>query len=135
MTDCPEGFAPHRRSSPVSAAWEPIFARITADAFILGLRIAAAHCNSRGLLHGGVIAALADNAMGLSVAGRLDPPGAPVTVNLAIDYLGPGRMGQWLDITPNFLNIGRTLAFAGALVNADGVPIARASASFHVGAC
>jgi acyl-coenzyme A thioesterase PaaI-like protein len=26
----------------------------------------AVHCNSRGFVHGGVIAALADNAMGLS---------------------------------------------------------------------
>ena len=131
--DIPEGFAPHTRSSPVTAPWEPLYARITPEAFILGLRVAEAHCNSRGLLHGGVIAALADNAMGLSAAMRYDPPAGLVTVNLGIDYLGLAQIGQWLDVTTVFIKTGKALAFASCLVNADGKPIARANASFSTG--
>ncbi|OYU16120.1 MAG: thioesterase [Alphaproteobacteria bacterium PA4] len=128
----PAGFAPHTRSSPVTAPWEPIYAAVTDAAFILGLVIAEQHCNSRGLLHGGVIAALADNAMGLSVARRYDPPVAPITVNLSIDYLGLAKIGQWLDVTTQFIKTGKTLAFAGCLVHADGKPIARGNATFSV---
>ena len=34
----------------------------------MGLRLAKPHTNSRGLIHGGLIAALSDNAMGYSCA-------------------------------------------------------------------
>jgi acyl-coenzyme A thioesterase PaaI-like protein len=135
MTDreVPTGFAKHGRSSPVTAPWEPIYAYNTPEAFILGLWIAEAHCNSRGLLHGGVIAALADNAMGLSVAMRYDPPVAPITVSLGIDYLGMARIGQWLDVTTVFVKTGKALAFASCFVNAAGLPVARGNASFSTG--
>ena len=62
----PEGFAPHFRKSPVTDAWEPLYSRKQDGVVQIGLTIRAAHCNSRGLPHGGVIATLADNAMGLS---------------------------------------------------------------------
>ncbi len=62
----PSGYEPHFRKSPVTDPWEPLFVRRDGGALSLGLRIAAAHCNGRGLLHGGVISALADNAMGLA---------------------------------------------------------------------
>ena len=77
----PEGFAPHFRSSPLTDPWEPILSRIDpGEAVRLGLELRPAHCNGRGFVHGGLIAALADNAMGLScalVAGALEAPGAP----------------------------------------------------------
>ena len=128
----PEGFEPHDRSSPVTRPWEPIHRRITPDAYILAIRAAEAHCNSRGLVHGGVIAALADNAMGLSVATRADPPSAPVTVNLSLDYMGMAKAGQWLDFTTIFVKAGGSLAFASCLVSADGQPVARGSATFRL---
>ncbi len=133
MTEIPDGFTLHDRSSPVTRPWEPLYRRITPDAYILALRVGEAHCNSRGLVHGGVIAALADNAMGLSVAMRTDPPSSPVTVNLALDYLGMAKVGQWLDFTTVFVKVGGTLAFAACLINADGTPCARGNATFRVG--
>jgi acyl-coenzyme A thioesterase PaaI-like protein len=68
----PEGFERHFRQSPLTDPWEPIYSKRTADAVIIGLRLATPHTNSRGLIHGGLITALADNAMGLSCAARLD---------------------------------------------------------------
>jgi uncharacterized protein (TIGR00369 family) len=98
----------------------------------IGLRLAAKHCNSRGFLHGGVIAALADNAMGLSCAGELASAGGLVTVSLSLDYVGAARLGQWLQIEPRVIKTGKSMAFADALVTADGSTIARASATFRV---
>ena len=69
----PEGFASHDRKSPVTDPWEPLFARQRDGVVELGLVLRPAHCNSRGFVHGGVIAALADNATGLSAARRRAP--------------------------------------------------------------
>lgn len=133
----PEGFAPHFRQSPLTAPWEPIFSRRTAQAVQIGLHIREAHCNSRGFVHGGLISALADNAMGLS-AGHLAQQTAgeqrrPVTVNLAVDFTGTGKVGQWLSFEPRVLKLTRTLAFVDCVVLADGAILARANATFRLG--
>lgn len=129
----PEGFAPHFRKSRVTDAWEPLYSRKIDGAVQIGLFVGEAHCNSRGLLHGGVIAALADNAMGLScVEAMTERPRGLVTVSLGLDYVGAARLGQWLQVEPRVLKVGGSLAFADALVTADGATIARASASFKI---
>jgi uncharacterized protein (TIGR00369 family) len=132
----PEGFQPHDRKSPMTNPWEPLFARKTDDRVVLGLTVAAPHTNSRGLLHGGLIAALADNAMGLSCAIVLARDGVKanglITVSLAVDYMGKAEIGDWLEFDTEFVRAGRTLCFAGAVVIAGGQPIARAHATFRV---
>jgi len=130
--DIPEGFSPHTRSSPVTDAWAPIFARITPTAFILGLHVATRHCNGRGLLHGGVIAALADNAMGLSAALHTSPPASPVTTSLSVDYFGKSAIGAWLTFETDHVSIHGQSVVTHAMVLADGVAVARASAGFRL---
>ena len=99
---------------------------------VLGLRAARAHTNSRGFVHGGLIGALADNAMGLSCGRALGHAGGLVTVNLNVDFLGTALEGQWLEFDTVFVKPGRTLCFAQAFVTADGQPCARANAVFRV---
>ena len=99
---------------------------------ILGLRAAEAHTNSRGFVHGGLITALADNAMGLSCARMLGEAASLVTVNLTVDFLGTAYLGQWLEFDTLFVKPGRTLSFAQAFVTADGQPCARTNAVFRV---
>ena len=130
--DPPEGFTPHFRKSPVTEPWEPLFSRRTNGTVQIGTRLREAHCNSRGFLHGGVIAALADNAMGLSCGASLSSVNGLVTVSLSLDYVGSAKLGQWLQIEPRVLRAGKSMAFADALVTADGEVIARASATFRV---
>jgi uncharacterized protein (TIGR00369 family) len=130
-TDIPEGFERHFRQSPLTDPWEPIYSKRTDAAVILGLRVAAPHTNSRGVAHGGLITTLADNAMGLSCAIKLG--GARlVTVNLAIDFIGPAAIGQWLAVTTDVIKTGGTLCFAQCAVTADGEMCARANATFRV---
>jgi uncharacterized protein (TIGR00369 family) len=126
----PQGFERHFRRSPVTDPWEPIYSKRTADAVVIGLHLAEAHTNSRGLIHGGLIAALADNAMGLSCAVRSGEPLSLVTISLAVDFLGPAGKGQWLQIDTNFVKTGGSICFAQCLVSADGVPCARGNATF-----
>ena len=131
-TQPPDGFAPHFRKSPVTDPWEPLFSRKVDGVVQIGFVLRQAHCNSRGLLHGGVIAALADNAMGLSCGASLPSVQGLVTVSLTVDYAGAAKIGQWLQIDPRVLKTGKSMGFADALITADGAVIARASATFRV---
>lgn len=131
----PDGFEPHDRTSPLTAPWEPIYARREADRLRLGLEVRVPHTNSRGLLHGGLIAALADNAMGLSLGVRLEAEGRRperglVTTRLSVDYLGRAELGQWLEVDTSFIHLGGRQGHAQAFITADGTIIARADAAF-----
>ena len=128
----PEGFMPHFKTSPVTAPWEPLFSRCGVRNLEIGLWLREVHCNSRGFLHGGVIAALADNAMGLSCVACLPGVKGALTVSLNVDYVANARLGQWLRIEPRVIKVGGTLGFADALITADGNTIARASATLRM---
>lgn len=132
ILDPPAGFSAHDRKSGLTGPWEPIYRRDSDDAVILGLRAADAHTNSRGFVHGGLISALADNAMGLSCAHRLGRLSGLVTVNLTVDFLASAQKGQWLAFETMFVKPGSSLCFAQAFVTADGEPCARANAVFKV---
>jgi hypothetical protein len=69
----PPGFIPNPRRSPLTDPWEPIYWKQADDAIIIALRLARSHTNARGLIHGGLIAALADKAMGHSCGHRVGP--------------------------------------------------------------
>jgi len=131
-SDIPDGFERHFRQSPLTDPWEPIYSRRTADAVIIGLRLAKPHTNSRGLIHGGLIATLADNAMGLSCGVKHGVGARLVTVGLTVDFVGAAETGQWLAVESEVIKTGGTLCFAECRVTADGLVIARANATFRV---
>ena len=118
----PDGFEPHFRRSGLTDPWEPLYSRTTDEAVIIGLVAGPAHVNSRGFVHGGLISALADNAMGLSCGVRLGGAGGLVTVSLAVDFLSSAQ----------FVKTGATLCFAQCFATADDTICARANASFRV---
>ena len=103
----------------------------------MGLLLAEPHCNSRGLVQGGLIAALADNAMGLTCvfalanAGR-ELGGGLVTVSLGTDYVGSAKLGDWLQIDPEAVKLGGSICFARALINSHEQPVAMAHATFKI---
>ena len=131
-TDIPDGFTRHTRTSPVTEPWEPIYAKTTSNAFILALRLTKPHTNSRGIVHGGLIATLADNAMGLSCGVHMKEPQRLVTISLSVDYLASANIGQWLAVETNFVKLGGSVCFAQCLVTADGEPCARGNATFKL---
>lgn len=133
----PHGFEPHFRKSPLTDPWEPLYSHRLPDRIIVGLHVREPHTNSRGMVHGGLIAALADNAMGMSCGAVMMAEGRsleakPVTVSMATDFIGIAKLGQWLAFDTVYVKTGRTLCFAQAFVTADGEVIARADARFRV---
>jgi uncharacterized protein (TIGR00369 family) len=128
----PHGFEPHFRKSPFTDPWEPLFTKKTDTAIIMGLRVARPHTNARGRIHGGLIAALADNTMGYTCAQALGWASSLVTVGLAVDYVGNGEIGQWLSVEGGVIKAGQTLCFASSLIRLDDIVIARANGTFRV---
>jgi len=131
-TDIPDGFEPLFRKSPLTEPWEPLYAKKTDKAVVIGLRLAKPHTNGRGLIHGGLIAALADNAMGYSCAQATGWTTSFVTVSLTVDFAGSAEIGQWCAIESDVIKTGKTICFAQCLVKADDAVIARASGTFRV---
>ena len=144
MADFPHGFDPHDRASPVTDAWQPLWSRETSNAVEIGFVVAACHCNSRDMLHGGVLAALSDNAMGLSLGVVLERRPSDehllhktkatgiVTTTLSLDYVGISRVGDRILISPRVIHVGKGSGVVDALVTSNGATIARASAAFRV---
>ena len=139
MTDTtapPDGFTLHTRTSPMTTPWAPIYRKVMVRQVFLGVYLRNVHCNSRGLVHGGFIAALADNTMGYTCGAALADDGRKisglVTINLSVDYIGAAKLGEWMTWEPAMLKATRTLAFVDAVVNADGNPVARANATFKI---
>ena len=133
----PEGYQPHDRRSPLTRPWEPLYARRTERAVQLAVEIREPHLNSRGLVHGGVISALADNAMGLSAIAATNADGGTpqraLTVSLSLDFVDGARPGEWLEIVPVVVRAGHTLAFVECRVVVGERMIARGNATFRMG--
>jgi uncharacterized protein (TIGR00369 family) len=90
------------------------------------------HRNVQGFAHGGVLATLADAAMGLSVRSALEPGRRHVTIEMGMHYLRPVTIGT-ITATGLAVRIGREIAYAEAVVaDATGRDLARASGTYSV---
>jgi uncharacterized protein (TIGR00369 family) len=133
MLTIPPDFQTHFRKSPVTDPWEPLYSRRRQDGVDLLFEVRAAHCNSRGYLHGGVLASLCDNVMGLSLGSVLNNAKANiVTLTLTLDYLGSAKAGDVILIEPRVIRAGTTIGVCDALAKCDGKAVVRANATFSV---
>jgi len=130
MPRIPEGFRKIERLSPFNALVGPLYERREGDAVSIGLAIEAKHTNSRGTCHGGVLATLADLALGYAMLAKTGDRGSFVTAHLAVDYAGAARAGDWIESRVEIQRVGSRLAFANCYLIVDEKPVVRASAIF-----
>jgi uncharacterized protein (TIGR00369 family) len=135
MNDIPEGFqrVQRPRRNPFNELVGPFYERRRGEEVSLGLHIEERHSNSRGICHGGLLATMADLALGyamLSIARQ----SSFVTVNLSLDFAGSAREGDWVESQAEVQKTGARLAFANCYLVANGVRIVRASAIFALSA-
>ena len=90
----PAGFTPLADVVGFAEANGPWFEKIENGRLIRGFLVGPQHANSLGIVHGGMMAAFLDSAMGSTVWHTLHR--RAVTMKLSLDYLGPGRVGEWL---------------------------------------
>lgn len=93
----------------------------------------ADHRNLQGLIHGGLLATLADVAMGLAVRTAVGPERRHITVEMGVRFLRPAQPGR-ITATGRTLRVGRQLAFAQAeVLDASGRAVATAQGTYSVG--
>ena len=119
--------------SPFNALVGPLYERRSGDAVSIGLMIEEKHSNSRGICHGGVLATLADLALGYAMLAKSGDKGSFLTAHLAVDYAGAAKVGDWIESQVEIQRVGARLAFANCYLIANDKPIVRASAIFARG--
>jgi acyl-coenzyme A thioesterase 13 len=130
MPRIPDEFRRIERLSPFNALVGPLYERREGDAVSIGLAVEDKHTNSRGICHGGVLATLADLALGYAMLARSGDKGSFVTAHLAVDYAGAARSGDWIESRVEIQHVGSRLAFANCYLVVGERPIVRASAIF-----
>ena len=138
MSAIPEGFRRIEGLSPFNALVGPLYERRDGERVSIGLALEEKHTNSRGIVHGGVLATLADLALGYAMLARSGElgdkrQGSFVTAHLAVDYAGAAHAGDWIESRTEIQRVGSRLAFANCYLVVEGNPIVRASAIFARG--
>jgi uncharacterized protein (TIGR00369 family) len=104
----------------------------TAGEVTVAMDVLDRHVNLQGLVHGGMLAILADTACGLSIRSAMEPGRLHVTTDLDIHYLAPAEPGRLFG-RGKAIKVGRTLAFAEASIeDGEGRLLARAQSRFSV---
>lgn len=128
----PDGFRPFTHAGPsYFQTLGPLYAREQADGLlVLGLWLDASHCNRLGIPHGGMMATLADGALGINLHRARRRETAMVTINLSLDYLAAAQQGEWLEahVTPR--RVGRQLAFGDCVLRVGAREVLRATGIF-----
>ena len=87
-----------------------------------------------GVIHGGVVTTLLDNACGLAAMTHPDLKGMVATLDLRVDYMRPARPGKTLWAECECYRITRSVAFCRGVAydEASDDPVATASGAFMI---
>lgn len=127
----PDGFAPWRPTSRFMthiAEAGALYRR--AQDHVLALRVHDSHMNSHTIAHGGLLATLADCALGQCIANQEGL--SAVTVQMSVDYLNAVRPGDWLEAHVQIDKKGRRLVYATCLLKVGEKVMLKANAVFAV---
>lgn len=127
----PDGFALSRGRGPFTQHNGPLFDRGLGEGrFERGFYVLERHCNSFGLIHGGMVATFLDGVLAGHVyqaSGR-----AGVTIQLSVDFLAMARRGDWVVGDAQVTRQAGDLVFVEGRARARGRDIARAHAIFKL---
>jgi len=131
-TDVPAGFERLKRGGPYMANLGDLYCSREGGAIVIGMRILDAHTNMRGIAHGGMLASLADSALGLGLTMHCEGRQSFVTVNLSTDFVDAARPGDWVEAHVDIQKLGGRVAFANCYLQVGTKRILRASGVFAV---
>ena len=130
MSTVPAGFKPLPAASPFNELVGPLYEKRGEGVVALGLRVENKHANSRGICHGGVLATLADLALGYGMMAGTGSRAGFVTAHLAVDYAGAASVGDWIHSEVEVQRVGSRLAFANGYLCVGAKRIVRMSGIF-----
>jgi uncharacterized protein (TIGR00369 family) len=109
-SDLPPGFKPFRGAGAFADHIGPIYyCKLADDRFAYGFRAGPQHLNPNGIVHGGMLFSFADQFIGRMVVAETHRRSA--TIKLNVEYLAPGRLGDWIEGRAETLRVTRDVAF------------------------
>jgi uncharacterized protein (TIGR00369 family) len=129
----PEGFAPSKSRGEFQLHNGPIFHRFPEDdptRVEHALFIQPKHTNGLGVLHGGMLSAFLDGALGGAVLRGAGQPA--LTIHLSVDFLQMARCGAWLIGEARMTHATRDVAFAEGHAAIGDHVVGRASGVFKL---
>ena len=109
-----------------------LYCRRSGSEIVFAMRIEDKHTNMRGIAHGGMLASLADSALGLGLTLYCEGRQSFVTVNLSTDFVEAARPGDWVEAHIDVQKLGARMAFANCFLQVGTRRILRASGVFAV---
>jgi uncharacterized protein (TIGR00369 family) len=127
----PPGYQENESRGAFSRHNGPYFFKRVGDDLRLGFRVLPRHCNSYGVVHGGMVMTFADRLLATAVA--MKAPHRMLTVRMTTDFIGMARSGDWLEGSGRVTRAGRSLVFVeGSAAVLGGRPVLTASGVFKV---
>lgn len=123
-----QGWKPYVGASPFNAPHGQMYQKIDADGVCWrAFRAARAHCNSAGIVHGGMMMTFIDALMGLAAINSTQS--TALTIRLTTDFLSIARPGDWITGRARVTKLTRSVVFveggahvgARPLLNAQGI--------------
>lgn len=131
-TGIPAAFKESDHASPFMDLLGPLYDCGSGENYRLGMIVETRHTNRIRLVHGAVLAALADVHLLRMIALTRTPRLTLVTTHLALDFLSSAAQGAWLEASGRIDRIGRTLCHSSGLIHADGKAVVRATGVFQI---
>jgi len=123
--DIPAGFQPFPVDEGFVERIGPLYWKLDGDHGVLGFRVLEHHLNPVGICHGGMMMSVMDMAVGFNLRLASGTQAFPPSIQLAYDFLQPGRAGDWLQSAIDFTHTTPRMGFAnGLLVGSEG-PVLR----------
>lgn len=111
------------------------YARREADGtYVLAFRAQKHHLNIRNVVHGGMLSAFADVAIGMNLARSAVHIGSEplATLNLSVDFIGTARDGDWVEASVSLSKKAGKVRFGHCDVRANGRLVVQAKGVFYV---
>lgn len=132
MPDIPEGFTPLNYQSVFLNHLGPFYGAERDGRTILGFALETQHMNWSNIAHGGVLTSVGDVAMSHQIAFSESPPLRLATISMNTDFLGAGRLGDWLEAEAKVDKITKNLAFVSGSISVAGERIMTMSGAYRV---
>ena len=98
---------------------------------LFGLRAEPRHANLVGIVQGGVLMTIADRARGL-LAWEATGQRPCVTIGFDTQFVGAGRIGNWIEVRGELVRLTRQLIFVRGLLSSDGSPLASCQGTWSI---
>lgn len=131
--DPPDGFAPILPRVGFHMMMAQFYGRMEDGMLVVAFRCSPRHMNNHGTCHGGMLAGFADfAAYSVRLAAELPVTSIP-TVSLAIEYLRPVRLGDWVEARVQLTKRGRNLLFSRMTATVGDKTVFTATGIFTLG--